>query len=81
MRAAADTDDPVKRLALTAVALNCSGYLSQWRKKKFFNPMLGETFEMVTEHTKFVAEKVQHTPDQIIAFRFEGQNYYIDAYD
>ena len=58
MRVAAQTDDPVKRLALTTIALNCSAYLSQWRKKKFFNPMLGETYEMVTEHTKFLAEKV-----------------------
>ena len=63
MRRAAETDDPVKRLAMTSVALNCSGYLSQWRKKKFFNPMLGETYEMVNENVRFVAEKVQHTPD------------------
>jgi hypothetical protein len=28
------------------------------RKKKPFNPMLGETFEMVTEHYRFLAEKV-----------------------
>jgi len=28
------------------------------RKKKPFNPMLGETFEMVTEHYRFYGEKV-----------------------
>lgn len=43
--------------------------------------MLGETYEMITEHVKFVAEKVQHTPDQIIAFRTEALDYIIDGYE
>jgi hypothetical protein len=32
------------------------------RKRKPFNPMLGETYELVTENYRFLAEKVQHTP-------------------
>ena len=33
------------------------------RKRKPFNPMLGETFEMVTENFRFMSEKVSHVPD------------------
>lgn len=81
LRAAAETDDAAKRAALTAIATNSSFYLSQWRKKKFFNPMLGETYEMVMEHCRFVAEKVAHTPEQILAYRMEGEHYYTESYD
>jgi len=37
--------------------------------------MLGETFEMVTEHFRFLGEKVYHRPKQVIAFCLEGENY------
>ena len=43
--------------------------------------MLGETYEMVTDDCKFIAEKVMHTPDQIIASRMEGENYTVENYD
>lgn len=29
---------------------------------KPFNPLLGETFEFVTENYKFIAEQVEHHP-------------------
>ena len=32
------------------------------RKKKPFTPMLGETYELVTDNCKFLAEKVSHSP-------------------
>lgn len=43
--------------------------------------MLGETYENVTEHYKFIAEKVQHTPDQILCCRMEGEHYVLETYD
>jgi len=42
--------------------------------KKPFNPILGETFEMVTEKVKFVAEQVSHHPP-ITAFQYEGKGF------
>ena len=60
LRQASITDDPVKRIAMTGIALTTQYYLTQWRKRKFYNPLLGETFEMVTDDYRFLAEKVQH---------------------
>ena len=37
--------------------------------------MLGETFEYVTEHFRFLGEKIQHNPKNILAFYLEGENY------
>ena len=33
------------------------------RRRKPFNPMLGETFEMVTDRYRYMSEKVSHIPD------------------
>jgi hypothetical protein len=30
--------------------------------------MLGETYEIVTDNYKFLAEKVKHNPDQVSVF-------------
>ena len=44
------------------------------RTKKPFNPMLGETYELVTEHFKFMSEQVSHHPP-ISAYIQEGNGY------
>lgn len=59
---AAETEDSVKRAALTVVALGTAFATTKFRKRKPFNPMLGETFEYVTEDFRFLAEKVMHIP-------------------
>lgn len=41
--------------------------------------MLGETFEMVTDSYRFLAEKVQHHPKQIVAFEMEGEGYILQG--
>ncbi|XBW36025.1 hypothetical protein QEN19_001600 [Hanseniaspora menglaensis] len=66
-----------KRHALvSAFALS---QLSQQRSKirclrKPFNPLLGETFELVNEidNYKFIAEKVEHKPEQVFAVNAQG---------
>ncbi|SCU91498.1 LAME_0E12750g1_1 [Lachancea meyersii CBS 8951] len=72
---AAATSDEVHRMALVA-AFTCS-YLSMHRSKtralrKPFNPLLGETFELVREDKgmRLIAEKVSHKP-QIFAFHVD----------
>ena len=59
---AAITDDPVLRLALTTVASFEAANCMKIRKKKPFNPMLGETFELVHPEFRILAEKVAHNP-------------------
>ena len=55
---AANFEDPVKRIAGTAFALLTIHNASKIRKKKPFNPMLGETFEFVTDSCRYIGEKV-----------------------
>jgi hypothetical protein len=45
-------------MTLAVIALISSYSSTKIRKRKPFNPMLGETFEMVTEDFKFLAEKI-----------------------
>jgi hypothetical protein len=47
--------------------------------KKPFNPMLGETYELVTEDYRFFAEQVCHHPP-ISAFIQEGRGYKCQAF-
>lgn len=35
---------------------------SKLRKRKPFNPMLGETYELVTDKFRYIAEKTGHVP-------------------
>lgn len=73
------TPDPAERLLIvTAFALSS---LSNARVKdrsirKPFNPMLGETFELVREDKdfRFISEKVSHRPVQL-AFHAEGKGW------
>ena len=59
---AAITDDPVMRLALTMIASFEFTNSMKIRKKKPFNPMLGETFELVSHEFRIISEKVAHHP-------------------
>jgi hypothetical protein len=55
---AAECDDPYKRMVLAwAGQLVCMNS-SKKRKRKPFNPMLGETFEYVGENFRIVSEKI-----------------------
>lgn len=76
--ASALSDPPHRLLRVTAFALSS---LSNARVKdrnirKPFNPMLGETYELVREdkNFRFVAEKVSHRPVQL-AYYAEGKNW------
>jgi len=53
---AAKTDDSLKRLALSVSHYIASMSGNKVRTKKPFNPMLGETYELVTEDFRFVSE-------------------------
>ena len=79
--AAATTDDPTERVAKTLIGLSLFATQIKIRKRKPFNPMLGETFEFVTEKFRFLAEKVEHIPQQITAFQMEGEEYLITGHD
>lgn len=68
-----------KRKRLALVSSFALSQLAQQRSKvrclrKPFNPMLGETFEMVNEiqNYRFIAEKVEHKPQQVFALFTEG---------
>lgn len=66
--------DPCKRLALTiAHSMTCFN-LTKGRTKKQFNPLLGETYELVTDDYRFFAEQVSHHPP-ITAYYQEGNGY------
>ena len=50
-------------------------YPCKLRKRKFFNPMLGETYEYITKDFRFISEKVEHTPEQIMVAQTDGKGY------
>ena len=77
---AAKTDDPIKRLALAYIAFYSGFSTLVYRKRKPFNPMLGETYELVTDKIKFVSEKVQHSPEQISVWQLDGEGYTANGY-
>lgn len=43
--------------------------------------MLGETYELVTDHFRVVSEKIVHSPMQISCFQLEGLDYKVWVYD
>ena len=55
---AANFEDPVKRITYMIIAFCGTISMAKVRKKKAFNSMLGETYELVTDRVKFIAEKV-----------------------
>lgn len=71
-------DEPVPLIPVTAFAIS---YLSTYRDKtrtmrKPFNPLLGETFELVDEKNGFrmITEKVSHKP-QTFAFHVDHKDW------
>ncbi|KAJ5124685.1 uncharacterized protein N7515_008510 [Penicillium bovifimosum] len=67
---AAQSSDPVERLMyVTAFALSSfsSNRVRERAIRKPFNPMLGETYELIREDRgfRFIAEKVSHRPVQL----------------
>lgn len=74
-RIAAKTDDPVKRLMRVCIAFVSMLSSTKMRKRKPFNPMLGETYELVTDKFRFLAEKTGHLPVQTSACIMEGEGY------
>ena len=42
--------------------------------------MLGETYELVTENFRFIAEKVEHQPKQLFCYVLEGKSYKVSGY-
>jgi hypothetical protein len=71
---AAKEPNPFKRMAIVA-AFNGTVYNTiKDRSMKPFNPLLGETFELVTADFKFISEQVSHHPP-ITAYHTESQYY------
>jgi len=67
------------RVLLSAVHLTSSFNVAKGRDKKPFNPMLGETYELVTEDFRFFAEQVSHHPP-ISAYEQEGRDYRVNGF-
>mmetsp|Transcript_8283 Transcript_8283/g.13853 ORF Transcript_8283/g.13853 Transcript_8283/m.13853 type:complete len:207 (+) Transcript_8283:2072-2692(+) len=68
-------------MAITVVALSSFYWSVKMRKRKPFNPMLGETYELVTDKFRLICEKVMHTPKQIVTFELEGANYLVKGFN
>jgi hypothetical protein len=79
LQRAAKEDNPFMRLALVTVHMLSSFNLTKGRTKKPFNPMLGETYELVTEDFRFIAEQVSHHPP-ISAYMQEGRGYSLKGF-
>ena len=77
---ACNFEDPTKRITYLTVAFLSSFSSLKCRKKKPFNAMLGETYEFVTDKFKYVSEKVQHNPHDILAEYMEGKSYVHSIY-
>lgn len=79
-KAASATDSVERLIYITAFALSglSSNRVKERATRKPFNPMLGETFELVREDRGFrlIAEKVSHRPVQI-AFQADSQGWSI----
>lgn len=74
LQRAAKTPESCRRLALAiAHSITCLNK-TKGRTKKQFNPLLGETYEMVTDDYRFFAEQVSHHPP-ITAYFQEGKGY------
>lgn len=74
MRKGIECNDSCKRMAYFAV-FQISNYGNIiGRTSKPFTPVLGETYEIVTPHYKYLAEQVQSTPP-VVAFHYEGKGY------
>ena len=72
---ASELEDPCLRLAYIA-CFGVSSYVStQLRTMKPFNPLLGETFELVRDGYRIITEQVSHHPP-ISAINCEHEKFY-----
>lgn len=71
---AAAEQDPSMRLAQIAGHYAGSFQAGIGRMDKPFNPMLGETYEMVTPEFRFLAEAVSHHP-AVLALHITGEGF------
>lgn len=69
-------DSSIKRLAY--VAAFYATYLTHFEhaNSKPFNPLLGETFEMVTSSFKYISESISHHPP-IVGLNCQGNSGYV----
>ena len=67
--------DPIRRLAYVAIYSTTLLTSLERNTTKPFNPLLGETYELVTDDLMFIAEQVAHHPP-ITAFECEGKSGY-----
>lgn len=70
---AANERDPVKRMACVAGFIIASYASTDDRMWKPFNPLLGETYEVMRKSFRVIAEQVSHHPP-ISAFHAEAPN-------
>lgn len=59
---ASKESDPLKRLILVSTWSTTNNLLIIGRTAKPFNPLLGETYELVTPKYRFFSEQVSHHP-------------------
>jgi hypothetical protein len=59
---AAVEKDPIKRLGLLGVLLCIQHTDFEKQPSKPFNPLLGETYELINDNFEFLSEQVSHHP-------------------
>lgn len=67
-------ESSTKRMFFVAARMVCSQFVIPARTGKPFNPLLGETFELVTPEFRYFSEMVSHHPP-IFACSCEGEGY------
>lgn len=67
--------DPLKRLAIVATYVITNLTCLERNATKPFNPLLGETYELVTDNFRFIAEQVSHHPP-VTALDCQGKSGY-----
>jgi hypothetical protein len=72
---AVSNPDSLKRLAIVAAYVITNLTCLERNSTKPFNPLLGETFELVTDKYRFLAEQVSHHPP-ITAIDCQGKSGY-----
>ena len=74
---AAQHDDPVARCLFVSCSLIAPFFCVPYRMGKPFNPLLGETYELVSHSFRFFGEMVSHHPP-ICAWVCEGDRYSVE---
>lgn len=77
---ASDCENSLERMALAMIAIILPMNQTKFRKRKPFNSMIGETFEMVTDDIKFIGEQLCHLPTPVAAMHMEGNGFTMQGY-